>query len=229
MQNNSHDAHSIEPIKRYDTLAERAYEQLRHALVSGSFRPGQKVTIRKMAAVLGVSATPAREAINRLVAEGVLETDASRSVLVPTLDLERLKQIYILRVALEGLATELGAENISANDIAKLERVQMSLIGAMDRNDYRQVLIDNETFHFSIYKASNLEMLVDAISQLWLKLGPSLNLLYPSYNSSRKGVSHHLNIVDALRRGDAAGARKEMENDLQDGFLELQAAIVASE
>lgn len=225
----SADEAGIGPVERYDTLADRAYEQLRHALMSGSFRPGQKVTIRKMAAVLGVSATPAREAINRLVTERVLETGPFRTVSVPRLDAARLKEIYVLRTALEGVATELGAQNINAAHIEQLERTQLALIGAMDRNDYKRVLAENEAFHFAIYEASNMPMLVEAIQQLWLKLGPSLNLLYPSYNQSRKGVSHHLELIEALRKRDATAARACMESDLRDGAKELQKALAASE
>jgi DNA-binding GntR family transcriptional regulator len=220
---------NIGRVERYDTLADRAYEQLRHALMNGSFHPGQKLTIRKIAAVLGISATPARDAISRLVSERVLESGPNRTVSVPALDSQRLREIYLLRTALEGVATELGAKNMERAQIESLERVQLALIAAMDRNDYKRVLAENEEFHFTIYRASNMPMLVEAIQQLWLKLGPSLNLLYPSYNRSRKGVSHHLDIVSALRAGDAAGARRSMEEDLRDGAIELEKALVAQD
>jgi len=216
------------PIERHDTLADHAYEQLRHALMSGSFRPGQKVTIRKMAAVLGVSTTPAREAINRLVTERVLDSGAFRTVSVPALDAVRLAEIYIMRGALEGLATEIGAGKITRQGIETLEQIQLALIGAMDRKDYKTVLAENESFHFLIYKAAEMPLLLEAIQQLWLKLGPSLNLLYPSYNQSRKGVNHHLQIIQALRDGDAVAARQRMEDDLRDGGAEIQRAIVAA-
>ncbi len=219
----------IVPVERYDTLADRAYEQLRHALMSGSFQPGQKVTIRKMAAVLGVSATPAREAINRLVTERVLETGPFRTVSVPTLNEARLGEIYVMRTALEGVATELGARKMGARHVEKLERTQMALIGALDRKDYGQALLENEAFHFTIYEASEMPMLVEGIQQLWLKLGPSLNLLYPSHDRSRKGVNHHLDIIQALRKGDAAAARKAMEDDLRDGEVQLRTALASND
>ena len=216
------------PIERHDTLADRAYEQLKHALMSGSFRPGQKVTIRKMAAVLGVSTTPAREAINRLVTERVLDSGPFRTVSVPALDAIRLAEIYIMRGALEGLATEIGAGKMTRQGIERLEQIQLALIGAMDRKDYKTVLAENEAFHFLIYQAAGMPLLLEAIQQLWLKLGPSLNLLYPSYNQSRKGVNHHLRIIQALRDGDAVAARQRMEDDLRDGGAEIQRAIVAA-
>jgi DNA-binding GntR family transcriptional regulator len=219
---------SVGRINRYDTLADRAYEQLRHALMNGSFHPGQKLTIRKLAAVLGISATPARDAISRLVSERVLESGPNRTVSVPALDSQKLREIYVLRTALEGVATELGAKAMDRAQVESLEQVQLALIAAMDRNDYKRVLSENEAFHFTIYRASGMPMLVEAIQQLWQKLGPSLNLLYPSYNHSRKGVSHHLAVISALRAGDALAARKALEEDLRDGGMELEKALVAT-
>lgn len=216
---------SVRPVERYDTLADRAYEQLRQALMNGSFLPGQKLTIRKLAAVLGISATPARDAISRLLSERVLETDANRNVSVPLLDEGRLKEIYVLRIALEGLAAERGAPQLDAADIARLEETQAELVAAMDRNDYKNVLVHNGEFHFTLYNASGVDLLVQSIEQLWLKLGPSLNLLYPAYNHSRKGVSNHMEVLAALRRGDAAAVRQAIERDLGDGVDELSRAL----
>ena len=216
---------SVRPVERYDTLADRAYEQLRQALMSGSFPPGQKLTIRKLAAVLGISATPARDAISRLLSEGVLETDANRNVSVPILDEQRLREIYILRIALEGLAAELGTPNLGNEDIAELEMIQSALTDAMDRGDYEGVLARNGEFHFRIYNASGIALLIQTIEQLWLKLGPSLNLLYPEYNRSRKGVRNHSNVLTALRARDASKVRRAIESDLREGGEELGRAL----
>jgi len=216
---------SVRPVERYDTLADRAYEQLRQALMNGSFLPGQKLTIRKLAAVLGISATPARDAISRLLSERILETDANRNVSVPLLDEDRLKEIYVLRIALEGLAAERGAPNLGKADIKRLERIQAELVAAMDRDDYAEVLVRNGEFHFALYNASGIELLVQSIEQLWLKLGPSLNLLYPAYNHSRKGVNNHLEVLGALREGNAAAVRRAIEQDLSDGVQELSRSL----
>ncbi|MCW3834523.1 GntR family transcriptional regulator [Sphingomonas canadensis] len=217
----------IEPVKRYDTLADRAYQQLRQALMTGIFHPGQKLTIRKIAAVLGVSATPARDAISRLLSERVLESDANRNVFAPQLDAEKLSHLYAMRIALEGLAAEEGAKRLPDEKVRELELVQMSLIAAMDRQDYQKVLIENEKFHFGIYAESGNHMLVEAIEQLWLKLGPTMNLLYPSYNHSRTGVVHHLAVVDALRSRQPAAVRQAIEQDLRDGEVELRNALLS--
>jgi DNA-binding GntR family transcriptional regulator len=141
------------------------------------------------------------------------------------LDEARLKEIYVLRIALEGLAAERGAPHLDMADINRLERTQAELVAAMDRDDYKNVLVHNGEFHFTLYNASGVDLLVQSIEQLWLKLGPSLNLLYPAYNHSRKGVSNHMEILSALRRGDAAAVRQAVERDLGDGVAELSRAL----
>jgi DNA-binding GntR family transcriptional regulator len=93
-------------IDRVDTLTDRAYAQLREALMGGAFSPGQKITIRTIAAALGVSPTPARDALGRLVAERALESGPNRTVFVPRLTVPRLREIYRLRFALEVMAAE---------------------------------------------------------------------------------------------------------------------------
>lgn len=213
------------PVKRYDTLADRAYGQLRQALMIGSFHPGQKITIRKIAAILGISATPARDALSRLLSEKVLESDANRNVFAPQLDGEKLGHLYVLRLALEGIAAEEGAKHVNDLKVSELEQTQMALIAAMDRQDYQRVLIENEKFHFGIYGESRNPMLIEAIEQLWLKLGPTMNFLYPSYNHSRKGVSHHLAVIEALRKRQPALVREAIEQDLRDGEIELRNAL----
>lgn len=215
----------LEPVKRYDTLADRAYEQLRAALTTGSFFPGQKLTIRKIAAILGVSATPVRDAISRLLFERVLECDINRNVFVPRLDAQRLRHIYALRIALEGLAAEEGTRVLTDEDVDRLEQVQLALIAAMDRQDYSRVLVENEKFHFGIYSACGNPLLVEAIQQLWIKLGPTMNLLYPTYNKTRTGVSHHLKVITALRTHDPKQVRAAIEADLRDGEIALRQAL----
>lgn len=222
-------APALERVERYDTLADRAYGQLREALITGSFHPGQKLTIRKIAAILGVSATPARDAISRLLSERVLECDAKRNVFAPRLDAEKLSHIYALRIALEGLAAELAAPHIDESKIRQLEQIQIALIAAMDREDYKRVLVENERFHFGIYSESGNPMLLEVIEQLWVKLGPTMNFLYPSYHHSRTGVAHHLAVIEALRNRRPDDVRRAIEADLRDGGIELGQALAAAD
>ena len=101
--------HRLDLIERSETLTAQVAEKLRAALIGGVFAPGDKITIRAVAKSLGVSLTPAREALSILAAEGALEFGANRTLMVPPLSVDRLAEITRIRIALEGLAAERAA------------------------------------------------------------------------------------------------------------------------
>src|SRR5215472_18250466 len=93
-------------LPRPETLSEAAYERVAISLMDGAYVPGDRVATRGLATDLGVSATPAREAMLRLVNEGALELRNARTIVVPTLTAARLKEIYCVRHALEPMVAE---------------------------------------------------------------------------------------------------------------------------
>ena len=92
----------------HETQRERVYHQIKLALMAGDYEPGQKITIAAVAAALGVSATPVREALRRLAAERALVMYPNRSVLVPRLSREEVLNIRAIRQQLEALAAIVG-------------------------------------------------------------------------------------------------------------------------
>jgi len=87
-----------------DNLQEQLYQNLRQALLSGRFQPGERLKIRDLADEWGTSPMPVRAALQRLVAEGALEGEPQRSLRVPVMTRERYLQILQVRQSLEGLA-----------------------------------------------------------------------------------------------------------------------------
>ena len=88
------------------------------------------------------------------------------------------------------------------------------------------MLVANEQFHFHIYRRSGNDLLVDMIKSLWLKMGPSLNLLFPAYLDKR-GVKHKQAILKALAAVDGAAARAAVKSDLADGKAQIEKALAA--
>ena len=88
----------IDPVK----LRENAYFALRDAFTRGAFAPGDVVSLRVLAEQLGVSMTPVREAVRRLVAEGALVDTPSRTLMVPAFDARRAADLMAARLALAG-------------------------------------------------------------------------------------------------------------------------------
>ena len=92
---------------------------------------------------------------------------------------------------------------------------------ALDDANYREVLRANYDFHFLIYRRSNWPRLVSMIETQWLRIGPSLNDLYPDFAQTRKGVSNHMAAIAAFKKKNASAARKAVEQDIKDGFQRL--------
>lgn len=215
----------IEPIERGDTLADQAYDRLRSALASGTFKPGESVSIRQLARLLNISATPARDAISRALWERSLEAGPQRTVVVPSLNVANINDLYTIRVNLEGLATELATPNFTEPSIRQLEGLLKVYQGAMEKPDYRKVLQANENFHFYIYDKSRNPLLIEMIRSLWLKMGPSMHLLRSSYLKDRTGLEHHTAILSALRSGDPRAAREALIADLRDGRAVIEKVL----
>jgi DNA-binding GntR family transcriptional regulator len=215
----------FEPMERSETLTEQAYQRLKQALISGEFTPGQKITTRTIAGALGVSLTPAREAIGRLAAERALDLGVNRSVFVPKLNKSQLAEIYEIRTALEGMAAEGAAAFIDNPTIQRLTDCQLALVAARQRKDFKEVLSHNEEFHFTIYRASRKPMLVQMIENLWLRMGPVLNLLYPEFTMDGDTARHHEEAIKAMRARDGKRLRDAITSDLREGSNHLLGRI----
>jgi DNA-binding GntR family transcriptional regulator len=198
-----------------DTLLhQQVYDSLREALTAGRFSPGQKVTFRFIAGALGVSMTPVREALRRLVTEGVLEMQPNRSVRIPLMTRTKVLELRDIRTTLEGLAAEKAAHAATESLISRLRAITEEIgearrIGdfAMDRRKLRE-------FHFSIYTAAGQPTLLRLIEGLWLQTGPYMNLLYPDFVSSPYGPELRQRVIAALAARDADAARKEVASDI---------------
>jgi DNA-binding GntR family transcriptional regulator len=213
------------PIQRDKTLSEHAYERIRQALMTGVLKPEQKVTVRAIASALDISITPARDALTCLINEGALEAVGSKTVIVPPLTLAVLDEITAIRLNLEGLAAERAAAHFTRADVEELEVIQTHLVAAMDAQNFTEVLHHNEAFHFGVYRKSQLPRLVSIIESMWLRIGPSLNLLYPTFAIERHGVSNHKSVLKALRQRDGKAARAAFEKDIADGYQRLKDAV----
>ncbi|QLF71728.1 GntR family transcriptional regulator (plasmid) [Peteryoungia desertarenae] len=206
-------------------LGDAAYGQLRDRLSRGVYRPGDKLTVRSVAEALGLSSTPARDALNRLVAEGALVHTGPKTVVIPVLTEEDLREITMIRLALEGLAAELAAERCRPEDVAKLRDIQLLINQALDRGAYSDALWHNKEFHFHLYGLCAMPRLVAMIEPLWLRVGPSFHGLYPAFAEQRYGVRNHDMAIEAMLDGDGRALRAAMEGDIRDGYRRLRLAL----
>lgn len=202
----------MEQQARSDNLSEHAYTLLKKGLKTGAYAPGQKITIRATATALGMSTMPVRDAFRRLISEGALESEPNKSARVPGITPARINEISKIRMAVEGLAAQEAAlRPLPEETLSQLESLQVKMAAAKDRREFKAYMAANEEFHFTIYHAAQMPVLLDTIETLWLRAGTYLSLLLPDM----RGIDLHREIIDALKDRDAARASDMMARDIE--------------
>lgn len=123
-------ASPLSSLERHESLAERAYQQIRESVASGALAPGQKITERKLALELGVSPTPVREALRRLEQENLVERLSVRSLAVARHSTESIRELFYAEALLRGAIARFAAIKITDERIDELAAIVTELGGA---------------------------------------------------------------------------------------------------
>jgi DNA-binding GntR family transcriptional regulator len=203
------------------SLSDQVYVRLRTALMRAELRPNQRLKIRDVAAQMGTSETPVREAIKQLAQDGAIEIKARHYVRVRQLGLKEYLEIRDIRLNLEPLAAERALPHIRDADIADLAATHDRLVAAERGGDWPTALQTNFDFHFGLYWRSQMPTLIAMLEALWIRIGPLLSDLYPDAHPTYMDRHQHLNVLDALRAGDAYFLREAIRQDLMEGGRNL--------
>ncbi|HEX2887644.1 GntR family transcriptional regulator [Vineibacter terrae] len=196
------------------TLTQRAYQLLREALLRGEFMPGQDISLRGAAEALNVSQMPARQALSRLQAEGVLVMRENRTLTVPELTPTTVVEVRDIRIALEGLAAELAALRATPQDIEAIAGHLKAMERSAQAHDIRQYIVDNWHFHMGVYRAAGSPMLLQMIEPLWVKYSAYTRLAGDEDTSAT--LPNHARALDGLRRRDPMLTRAGIVQDCCD-------------
>ena len=214
----------LAPLRR-ETLHETAYGEIRAALTSGRIKMGESLTLRSLATALGISETPVREAVRRLVTEGALEAVPNRSISVPVMTRAKLEELRQVRVELEGLAAEMAVANLTPADIKHLASLDAQMIAAGKAGDTVTILARNSDFHMTIYRASRSELLVDLIEITWLRAGPLLTLVDRRPEMMKNAKTAHRKLLAALKSRNPKAARAALAEDINEAAKQLDAVL----
>lgn len=201
------------------SLSGQAYQQIRKALMIGALKPGQKLSGRELAARLGTSLTPVREALLQLVAEGVLESRTGHSITVPTLTRADYVELRDIRVEVEGFAASRAALRATSEIVARLEEVHAHVAAAKAERRFDDALRWNEAFHLTLARGAGMPRLLRVVESLWAQSGPFLNFLYDKDDApSPEGARHgHVRVIEALKAGDPDAAAQAIADDIIGG------------
>lgn len=204
--------------EREKSLTEQVQQTLEDLLQSGQLPPETRMSIRDLAAQMGVSTMPVREAVSRLVAQGALQTERNRAVIVPRLSVADFRDLTSVRILTECHTLMLALPNISAATLAELHRLNDAFAIAMTDPTATDAVMLNQKLHFTIYAAAESPTLMQIISMNWLRAGPmiSLDIGLPGRRlRNAHSVHAHRDMLTALASGDADAATAALTSDIQ--------------
>ncbi|MCW6511222.1 GntR family transcriptional regulator [Lichenifustis flavocetrariae] len=206
----------LEQIGR-GNLSTQVYKQLRAALMSGFYEPGQRLLIIDLAEEMGTSVTPVREAIFRLVADGALEMQKVQAVTVPMLSDEQIAEVRTIRIALEGEAAALAARKVTGRQIADITRINDAFFSALRDGDPHQASELNREFHLAVVSIAEMPTLSSMVEMMWARMGALIHRINLNLRVSQDyGPDHdHYKVIEGLKTGDADLARQGIQNDIR--------------
>lgn len=203
-------------------LNDQIYQSLKWSLTIGEYAPGSILSIRKLAAKMGTSAMPVREALTRLASERLLISSANRSYRVAELEPKIVADQFFVRARLEGIATKLAVPNLTTRQIDQLEDLARQMVDDIQNDDNENYIVRNYSFHFSIYAAADNDELFWMIERLWAQTGPFLSQAVREEDMPDDWRILHTEIAKAIRARDADFAATLIEKDISWGTQTFQ-------
>jgi|TARA_B100000378_G_scaffold173290_1_gene139713 DNA-binding GntR family transcriptional regulator len=192
---------------------EGVYDRLCEQIRSGTIRPGARLTETELAARLGVSRTPVREAIRRLEADGLVDHQPRSGAVVRQLAYPEIMELYEMRTVLEGTAARLSARAASPMELEALRSINAEMARAVE--DAARLVRLNRQFHARLLDAARNRFLLRAaasVENTLLILGPSA---MAAPERARQAVEEHEAVLDALAARDGQRAEAAMREHME--------------
>lgn len=205
-----------------------ALASLRAQLSSGALRPGDRIRQEQLAAELGTSVVPVREALTTLQAEGLVRHIPHRGYRVASLSLEELSETYLIRRLLEDEVVRIATPRLREEQLTVLREAAGEMEALTERGDVAAMMEANRRFHFTLFEAADRPRMVDFIRILWM-MTDAYRAMYYGRDDARQRVNHeHRSIIEALEDGDADRAVRELEEHRQHAVADLESRLRAS-
>jgi DNA-binding GntR family transcriptional regulator len=197
------------------SLRDRAYDDIRKAILTGALRPGERIKERDVAAQMGISTTPVKEALRRLEQDGLVVSQPRRGAVVGPLVLTPPEEILAVRAHLEGLAARFAAEKMGANDKQAL-LADLDDLEALSRetDDGETVAEATNAFHHSIRDGADnvfLDRFLDTLAPFDRTIRVRSTL---DPDEAKVDTREHRAMVEAIVAGDGETAERVMHEHI---------------
>ena len=197
------------------TKKENIIAHLRHAIVSGKFKPGEHIVEQDLCSLLGVSRSPVREALNQLEKEGLVTIKNNVGAKVVDLTLDDLSHIYDVIEVIDGAASRLACDKLNDEEIKELKEYHFMMIDASNQNNLELVFELNIQFHKYINEHTNNQYLME----IWTNLR-SLTYFLTHFSpfiagQAKATIEGHQKIIDAIESRNPSLAEFDSRNHIK--------------
>jgi DNA-binding GntR family transcriptional regulator len=194
------------------TLAEKAFQTLHRAIITGRLSPGERLPIEDLAEIMYMSPMPIREALRRLDAAGLVENIPHRGARVTELSMADLAEVFEVRLSLEPMAVRRAAERFSPAD-EQLARRRLAQLNQICDGDSGAIAEAHEAFHFALYGAAGSAWLLRTIRPVW-DTSERYCLALPESRQQESRIGEHSVILDACAARDPDRAATALHGHL---------------
>lgn len=210
---------------KHQTLEESAYTFLRQAIVSGEYAPGTKLVGSRLAAELHVSRLTIANAMKRLISEGFVVGTPHHESVVASLDETSLREIFLIRHALEDVVMQEATKNVSPVILIRLRELNEQLRISIEQQDtvaYRRL---EREYHLLIYAASEMSMMAALLTDLWDRFEPYRGRRYSNLRLNLDAYTDHQAIHEALEARDDKNLVRVMRAHVDQGYERFRLAL----
>jgi DNA-binding GntR family transcriptional regulator len=193
-------------LARPPTLAQMAVDQLRDAIVSGRFQPGQRLVEMELSESFGVSRAPLREAFRILAAEGLIEFRQNRGCIVANPSLEELEQVILFRALIEGAAARLVTARRDKAALDHLAAIHQQMAASGRAKDNLPFLDAYWAFHRSLTAFSGNNLLLQSWNTISTTHQIFMSRSYSHFEDRREIITSTQGFLRCFRAGDASQA-----------------------
>jgi len=198
-----------------ENLSNQVFEQVKEIIVKGEIPAGKRMIESEIAASMGISRTPVREAVHKLEAEGLLKPLPRGGYVVRGLTLPDIEETFEIRSILESFAAYLAANRHSSKEILPLEKKMEEFQRYLDRNDLKELTRINTEFHELLYALSRSQRLIKMIHDLRDEICFLRKMILNSVDMARLSNKDHREIVKAIKKRED----KKVERLVRDHIL----------
>lgn len=197
------------------SLSGKVFRTLREGILSGKYKENDELREVSIGKELGVSRTPVREALRQLELEGLVTIIPNRGTYVNGISAEDVRDIYMIRSRLEGLAARLATTRISEEQLDEMEEMLLLSEFYRKKGMTEQLAQLDGKFHVILYEACGSRMLQHLLTDFHRYVELARQKSVRTEDRAEKSIKEHMEILNAMKEKDEEKAEKLMERHIR--------------